>query len=216
MGDPRKSKKTYARPNRPWDKDRIEKEKEFLKAYGLRRKKEIWKAQTILSDYRRRARELIATYDEEKTNILINKLVLLGLLDKKATLDDVLDLTVEQLLERRLQTMTVKAELANTHKQARQFIVHGHIKIKNQKITTPSYIVKIDEEKDISYMPNTGLAKTLVLSKKKMEKKEAAAQKEKDKEKDKPEAQKDAVEELKEAVEKTTKIDAAIESIPIK
>ncbi|NOR84910.1 30S ribosomal protein S4 [archaeon] len=162
MGDPKKSKKRYARPNRPWDKERIDSEKKIKQTYGLRRKREIWKAETLLSDYRRRARELIANFDEEKSKILLNKLSSRGLLDKTATIDDVLDLKAEKLLDRRLQTIIVKAKLANTPKQARQFIVHGHIKINNQKIKTPSYIVKINEEKDISFASNSSLQKIFV------------------------------------------------------
>ena len=167
MGDPKKSKKAYARPNRPWDKDRIDSEKIIKHTYGLRRKKEIWKVDTTLSDYRRRSRELIANFDETKSKILLNKLISMGLLEKNATIDDVLDLKAEKLLDRRLQTIVVKNELANTPKQARQFIVHGHIKINNQKITTPSYIVNIGEEKDISFTANSSLTKTFVVSKKK-------------------------------------------------
>ena len=172
MGDPKKSKKRYARPNRPWDKERIDAEKKIKQSYGLRRKREIWKAETLVSDYRRRARELIANFDEEKSKIILNKLSSQGLLDKTATIDDVLDLKAEKLLDRRLQTIIVKAKLANTPKQARQFIVHGHIKINTQKIKTPSYIVKIDEEKDISFASNSSLQKVFVAVEEKVEKKE--------------------------------------------
>ncbi|MCK5474418.1 MAG: 30S ribosomal protein S4 [Candidatus Aenigmarchaeota archaeon] len=213
MGDPKKSKKAYARPNRPWDKDRIEQEKELMKKYGLRRKKEIWKAETILSDYRRRARELIANHDDTKAGILLNKLFSIGLLEKNATLDDVLDLKAEQFLERRLQTIAVKKELANTPTQARQFIVHGHISVNNQKITTPSYVVKIDEEKDIAFAQNSGLTKTFILKKDKTQEIPKEVPKKEVSKEVKEEVQKDAVEELKEVVEKTTTVEKAIDAV---
>ena len=198
MGDPKKSKKQYARPNRPWDKERIDSEKKIKQTYGLRRKREIWKAETLLSDYRRRARELIANFDDEKSKILLNKLSSQGLLDKTATIDDVLDLKSEKLLDRRLQTIVVKSKLANTPKQARQFIVHGHIKINNQKIKSPSYIVKIDEEKDLSFASNSSLQKVFVAVEEKVEKKEIPTPK-------KTDAKKEVVAKVEEVKEKDAK-----------
>mgnify|MGYP001773173473 CR=1 FL=1 len=78
-----------------------------------------------------------------------NKLYKLGLLNEGATLDDVLGLTVKDILNRRLQTIVYKKGLANTPKQARQFIVHGHVKINGRKIIYPSYLVNRDEEDKI-------------------------------------------------------------------
>jgi small subunit ribosomal protein S4 len=95
------------------------------------------------------AREIAATHDKEKERILINKVVRLGLLKEGATLDDVLGLTVENLLERRLQTILKNKGLANTIKHARQLITHGHVKINGRKVTYPSYIVPINEEDSI-------------------------------------------------------------------
>jgi small subunit ribosomal protein S4 len=84
------------------------------------------------------------------------------LLDEKATLDDVLTLNVRELSERRLQTLVYRKGLANTQKQARQFIVHGHIGLNGRKITIPGYIVKKGEEEKVSYY-----GKQIVLAQKK-------------------------------------------------
>ncbi len=145
----RRFKKKYESPKKPWDKQRIEEEKKLLKEYGLRRKREIWKAEAILRKYRRIARELIGKGDEEKAKVLIEKLKRLGILEGNASLDDVLGLTVENILERRLQTILYRKGLAATPKQARQFIVHGHIKINGRKVIWPSYLVLKDEEDKI-------------------------------------------------------------------
>lgn len=142
-------RKKYEKPKRPWDKARIEAEKELMKKYGLRRKKEVWKAEAILRKYRRIARDLLANYNAEKEKILIKKLSRFGLLSENSTLDDVLSLTVENILDRRLQTIVFKKGFANTIKQARQFIVHGHVYIKDRKITYPSYLVPLNEENEI-------------------------------------------------------------------
>jgi small subunit ribosomal protein S4 len=56
MGHPKKSRRMYERPKRPYDKERISREKKLLNEFGLRRKSEIWRAESVLRDYRRRAR----------------------------------------------------------------------------------------------------------------------------------------------------------------
>lgn len=151
----KRQRKKYERPRRPWDKERILKEKTLLKTFGLRRKKEIWITEALLRKYRRMARELAAKKDKEKERILIKKLIKLGLLEEGAGLDDVLSLTPENILERRLQTIVFRKGLANTPKQARQFIVHGKILLNNRKITYPSYLVTKEEEDKINIMQST-------------------------------------------------------------
>ena len=155
----RRSKKKYQKPLKPWDKERIEKEKELMKTYGLRRKREIWRTENLLRKYRRMAREIIAEKNKEKEKILIKKLERLGILSPNSTLDDVLGLTVENFLERRLQTLVFRKGLANTPKQARQFIVHGHVKINGRKIVYPSYLVPKDEEDKIEVSLSKDLKK---------------------------------------------------------
>ena len=82
-----------------------------------------------------------------------------GLLKTDAVLDDILSLDVNNFLERRLQTQVHKQGLANTHKQARQFIVHGHISVAGRKITIPGYIVPANEELSIGYYIGSELSK---------------------------------------------------------
>jgi small subunit ribosomal protein S4 len=147
----RKIRKKIKKPRVPWDKERIDRENQLIKTYGLRRKKEIWKAESTLRSFRRRARDLAAKKDKVQEKILLDKLQKLGLLNKTASLDDVLGLTVEKFLDRRLQTFVLKNSLANTPKQARQFITHGHITVDGRKIVYPGFIVTQDLEKKISF-----------------------------------------------------------------
>ena len=142
----KRQKKAYKTPTRAWNKQRIEREREIVKNYGLRKKREIWKFETLLRKFRRLARQLAAHKDEDQEKILVNKMVKLGLLSEGATLDDVLGLNLEMFLDRRLQTVLFKKGLASSQKQARQFIVHGHVRIGERKITYPSYIVPREEE----------------------------------------------------------------------
>ncbi len=122
-----------------------------MKEYGLRRKKEIWKVESVLRGFRRRARNLAAKRNEMEEKKLLERLQKLGLFDKTPNLTDVLILTTENLLERRLQTLVYRKGLANTSKQARQLITHGHIAIDERKIVFPGFMVAKEVENKIQH-----------------------------------------------------------------
>jgi small subunit ribosomal protein S4 len=148
----RRIRNKFRRPKVPWDSARIKEEKAKTSEYGLRRKKEIRVAEEILRNFRRRTRELIAVPDERKERVLLEKLTKLGLLKEKgAGLDDVLALSENDVLERRLQTVVFRKEMAKTPRQARQHIVHGHIEIDGRRTDVPSYLVSVDEESKIKW-----------------------------------------------------------------
>jgi small subunit ribosomal protein S4 len=145
----RKIRKNYKTPTKGWDKERIEKERILVRTYGLKKKREIWRSETLSRKFRRLARNLATKTDKEKEKILIEKLVRIGLLKEGSTLDDVLSLTTENFLDRRLQTILVRKGLCTAPKQARQFIVHGHVLIEGKRIVYPSYLVTRSEEEKI-------------------------------------------------------------------
>ena len=145
----RKIRKNYKTPIKGWDKERIEKERGLVKIYGLKKKREIWRSETLSRKFRRLARNLAARSDKEKEKKLIEKLVKFGLLKEGSTLDDVLGLTTENFLERRFQTILVRKGLCTTPRQARQIIVHGRVTINGKKIVYPSYLVQKSEEEKI-------------------------------------------------------------------
>lgn len=150
MGDPKKPRKRYETPRHPWKADRLAEELQLLGEYGLRNKRELWRAETILRKIRAHARTLFGLTGEKRVleeRSLIQKLYRMGLLDEDAAADDVLKLTVRDILERRLQTMVYRLGLAKTIHQARQFIVHGHVYIGDRKVRSPSYNVMRGEEK---------------------------------------------------------------------
>jgi small subunit ribosomal protein S4 len=138
-------------------------ESRLLGIYGLRNKRELWKAITIIRHFRHRARALLAAppeVREREEKVLIKKLVELGLLNEGARLDDVLNLRVEDLLERRLQTIVFKKGLARSIYEARQLIVHGHIAIGGRRIRSPGYIVSRSEEPLVTYYYNSSYARS--------------------------------------------------------
>ena len=152
MGDPRKAKKSYTRPRSIWTSDQISSELYIVGSYGLRNKKELWKAQTEIARIRNQARSLLSLPIEvrqEKETKLLNYLSRLGLVTPSSTLDDILNLKIEDILERRLQTMVMKRSNLKSPYQARQIVVHGHVSIGNRKINLPGYLVKKDEELEI-------------------------------------------------------------------
>ncbi len=151
MGDPKRIRKTYAKPKKRWDKERIIAESKLMETYGLRNKKEIAKTRTFLAKKRKVARELLGKPNKEKEEKLLESLRRIGVLSQNATVDDVLSLTIEPILERRLQTIVFKKGLANSINQARQLITHRHIVIKGKIVDVPSYIVRKEEERDIDY-----------------------------------------------------------------
>jgi len=161
MGDPRKQRKKYAPPRFPWRTDVLQEELKLIGQYGLRNKQELWRHETMMSKFRGIARSLIGKTPEERRKMeeeLLVRLKKLGILNENAVLDDILDLTIEDLLERRLQTIVFRKGLTKTIHQARQLITHGHITIGNQRITVPSYIVTRSEENQIAYTPKSPFA----------------------------------------------------------
>jgi len=161
MGDPKKQRKKFDTPRFRWRKDILQEELKLLGQYGLRNKHELWRHKTILSKTRGIARSLISKTPEERArmeNEQLTKLKKIGILQETAVLDNVLDLTIEDILERRLQTIVFRKGLARTIFQARQLITHGHITIDNRRITVPGYMVaKVDEPK-VMYSPESAVA----------------------------------------------------------
>jgi len=150
MGDPKKPKKTFTTPRNPWDKATLQQELMLIGEYGLKNKKELWKAATIISNIRRQARMLLGTPEEirkAREKMLINRLYEMGLLEEnELNLDSILNLTVKDLLERRLQTMVFKKGLAKTIHHARQIVTHKKIMVGDRIINKPSYLVSRKEE----------------------------------------------------------------------
>jgi small subunit ribosomal protein S4 len=152
LGDPRKPKKTYHRPRRIWTIDQLNAELYILGTYGLRNKRELWKAQSEVARIRNQARALLAIPTEfrrERELRLLSFLNRLGLVEESATLDDVLNLKIEDILERRLQTIVMRKIMSKSAIQARQIVSHCHVSVGSRTVNLPGYIVRKDEEPNI-------------------------------------------------------------------
>jgi small subunit ribosomal protein S4 len=138
--------KTYSRPKRPFEKARIEEEAEIKKQFGLKNKKEIWKAEAKIKSMREKAKKLIKASPEEQEK-LFKQLQKIGL--KITSIADILALDKKDFLERRLQTIVARKGLVPTMKTSRQAITHKKILINNKVVNIPSYVVNVEEEGQI-------------------------------------------------------------------
>ena len=185
MGDPKKSRKKYRTPGHPWQKERLEEESALAIEYGLKNKKEIWNMNTIHSNFAQQSKKLVTLVtkqaEQEKLQ-LIKKLKKLSLLKESQGFEDILSISIKDLMERRLQTLVHRKGLAKTMKQSRQFITHSHIMIGDKKIKSPSYLVSTEEEKKICFTSKSALSSVdhperkieekMIVKKKKVEDKE--------------------------------------------
>ena len=149
MGDTKNFRRVWKKPKRPLNFDLKMDELKILGTFGLKTKRELWKTRTELSRVRNQARSLLALRQdvrEQKEPILMNSLSKVGYVQSDATLDDVLNLEINDLLARRLQTIVQKKFYFKTPYQARQAVSHGHVLIGDQIVNIPSYLVKVDEE----------------------------------------------------------------------
>ncbi len=160
MGDPRKQRRKYNKPAHPWQAERINEERGIVKEYGIGNKKELWKQVSFLSRFKAKAKQLATAEGEQaekEKQQMFERLTKYGLLQGTQDLGSILGLDIRDVLERRLQTIVQKKNLAKTAKQARQFITHQHIKIGEQTITSPSYLVTVEEEPQIQFSQTSQL-----------------------------------------------------------
>ena len=148
MGDTKNFRRVWKKPKRPLNFDLKMEELKILGTFGLKTKRELWKARTELSRVRNQARSLLALRQDVRDReepILLKSLSRVGYVEPDATLDDVLNLELSDLFSRRLQTVVQKKFFFKTPYQARQAVSHGHILIGDRIVNIPSYVVSVDE-----------------------------------------------------------------------
>ncbi len=164
MGQPKFSRPKTQTPTHPWKAERIEEEHALKEQYGLKRiggMKEIWRERSALRRHRQLAMKLIGRVDTSEGHFKREKEEFLGSMQRKglisedADLDDVLQISVESMLDRRLQSQVYYKGFAPSMRAARNMIVHGHIVLGNQRMNVPGYHVLRDQESEIAYHPSS-------------------------------------------------------------
>ena len=148
-------RKTSKNPKKPFDKDRLINELRIVGQYGLRNKREMWRVQLTLAKLRKAARQLLTLPKEDprrqfEGDALIRRIVRLGLLkENERQLDYVLGLTINQFMERRLQTLVAQRKIGSSVHHARVLIRQRHISIGKQMVNIPSFMVRVSSEQHI-------------------------------------------------------------------
>ncbi len=168
MGDPKKPRKKYllGKPKKLWNKQLLIEELKLVGEYGLRNKRELWIAKSILKKIKYRARALLALPPEKRIQEEVafkQRLYKAGFIaDPDVPLDAILSLDVRAILERRLQTLVYRKGLARTIYEARQMVVHGHIAVDGRVIRSPGFLVPRDLEDKITYSITSPFLKRLL------------------------------------------------------
>ncbi len=129
----------------------------LLGEYGLRCKREIWRAQLALAKVRSAARKLLTLDEKDPKRIfegdaLLRRMVRYGVLNPdEKRLDDVLRLSTQRFLERRLQTKVYKMNYAKSVHHARTLIFQRHIRVGKQLVNQPNFLVRSDSEGHIDF-----------------------------------------------------------------
>jgi len=148
---------TSKTPRRPFEKARLDAELQVIGTYGLKNNREVWRLRLVLAKVRKVARELLKLDEKNERRLfegaaLIRRLHRLGVLeDSKNQLDYVLQLKIEDFMERRLQTIIWRKGLAKSPHHARCLIRQRHIRVRNQMVNVPSFMVRVDSYSHISY-----------------------------------------------------------------
>jgi small subunit ribosomal protein S9e len=149
--------RTFKKPMRPYEKERIHNELKVVGEYGLKNKRELWRVHYTVAKIRKAARNLLMLPEHDTKRIfegtaLLRRLTRLGVLDEsKQKLDYVLSLTPSDFLDRRLQTQVHKSALAKSVHHARTLISHRHIAVGNQLVNQPAFLVWKESEGNIHY-----------------------------------------------------------------
>jgi len=158
---PKNFTKTARTPRRPFEKERLDAELRLVGEFGLKNKRELWRIQLTMARIRAHARALLTLpKDDPKRSFegdaIARRLVRYGVLPREQQkLEYALSIKQEDFLKRRLQTIVT--EMARTVHRARVLLYQRHIRVGNQVVTSPSFLVRIKSQKFINFSEGSSL-----------------------------------------------------------
>ena len=154
MGDPVKTRKKYSTPSHMWIQERITRDTKLSGQYGLKKRQEIWRAESLVKKFRSLARQIAGIKGDSSAEQerLLGKLLRMGVIGSDSKLNDILTLDATDFLERRLQTIVHKKGLASTAKEARQIVLHGFVTVDGERRRVPGSLLSVNEEDSIAYV----------------------------------------------------------------
>lgn len=162
MGLAKKQRKKYVSHKQRWHKATILEEDSLVKDYALKNKKEIRKVEKLIKKFKKIAKNFnrdAETTSSTEAKQFMDSLKAKGFLSQDAeSMDEVLDIKPRDILERRLTTIVYKHKMAKSASQARQFIVHRHVKVAGRLVDSPSYLVPLAEEQEVVFLEKSALA----------------------------------------------------------
>ena len=150
--------KTVSTPRRPWDSERFDRELQLIGRYGLRNKREVWRAQLLLAVVRKKARALMILDEKDPKRIfdggaLLRRLARMGVIESEnQKLENLLNLTVERFLDRRLQTRVLALGYAKSIHHARALINQRHIRVGKTLVNQPNFTVRTASDRQIGFV----------------------------------------------------------------
>lgn len=156
----RRYKKVTNKPKNPFEKKRFESELKTINKYGLKSKVELWKYQLLIAKLKKISGKVLRNeIDYDSSAVVSKKYNLLWfcfkfnlLLESESGLEYVLRVSLEQMLERRIQFLIVRLGMATTCHEARIKLLHKRVMFKTQSIDKPSFLVRKSNEDKIKFM----------------------------------------------------------------
>ena len=118
-------------------------ESDLLKQYGLRNKKELYKTKGLVQKYQKLNRSV--DHSTLKYKSICEKLIKLGIFSSAFSSQKFHTLSVNNFLERRLQTIVAKMK-AISLSNARQLIIHGKVMVNKTIKRFPCYLIRVDSQ----------------------------------------------------------------------
>lgn len=157
-------------PRRPYDRQRLINDMKYLGEYGLKCKREVRIMEKVCDKIKKRARDLLIHTDEDYQIVqgrsLLNRLEKQGITGEFDStsrgsiitgLEKILDITIVDFLNRRLQTRVFSMGLAKSIHHARVLIQQKHIAIKGFVVDKPGFLVTSENDGFITIAPNSTL-----------------------------------------------------------